>query len=187
MTTVRRVTPPSMPSLNANQRKREQVNACSLVLFLLRKAPFPAFVADGALAGFPHLEIAHARSKLLSEGLSGQPQLGSVMQEPGGRVALQEGTVIIQQVSRGNAIKRSQPVRRSCGHLFCLACFQACVHAPAHAGDLRDLLLHQPPAVAQPAEPVRDAVDGSVAAPAVLEELGVELLSGGVQRKLRDI
>lgn len=95
--------PPSMPSLNADQRKREQANACSLVLFLLCKAPLPAFVADGALAGFPHLEIAHARSKLLGEGLSVQPQLRSVFQKLGGRVALQEGTVIIQQVCRRNA------------------------------------------------------------------------------------
>ena len=73
-----------------DKMRREQAAACSLVLFLLRKAPFPAFVADGALAGFPHLEIALARPKLLGEGLSGQPQLGSVTQELGGRVALQK-------------------------------------------------------------------------------------------------
>lgn len=100
---------------------------------------------------------------------------------------MQESTVIIQQVCRRNAVKRSQLVRRLGGHLFCRPVFKIDVHAPAHACDLRCLLLHQSPAVAQPAEPVRDVVDGSVAAPAVLEELGVELLSRCVQWEAGDI
>ena len=177
-----------MLSLNANpQTDREQAIACSPFLCLSLEILLPAFVADGLFLDLPDLQTSEGDTVPISEGLSAQACPASPCPDAAPLSILKELVELVREVRRRDTEEPGQFVPHFPVEVLGGAFFYGLVCIVAHADPLRHLRLHQPPAVPEPSEPVRDGLNVLIPVILSVEAGGLQNLPRGAQREAMDI
>ena len=177
-----------MLSLNANpQTDREQAIACSPFLCSSLEILLPAFVADGLFLDLPGLQAAEGDAVPISEGLSAQACPASPRPDAIGLSILKKLVELVRKVCRRDAEEPGQSIPHFLLEVLSGALLDGLVCIVAHADPLRYLHLHQPPAVPEPPEPVRDGLNIFIPMILPVEAGSLQDLPRGAQREAMDI
>lgn len=147
----------------------------------------PAFVADGLFLDFPDLKAAEGDAVPISEGLSAQACPASPCPDAAPLSILKELVELVRKVRRRDAEEPGQSVPHFLLEVLGGTFLDGRVCIVAHTDPLRHLRLHQPPAVPEPSEPIRDGLNILIPMILPVEAGGLQDLPRGAQRKAMDI
>lgn len=153
----------------------------SLEIFL------PAFVGDGSFFILPGFQSLEGDPIPLCECLSVQTGLASPGLDAASLSIFTESVELVLKIRCRDSEKSGQPFPHPFPEAPGGAFLDGLVHMVAHADLRRHLLLHQSPAVAQPAEPVRNGLDLLISMILPAEARGLQNLPGSAQGKAMDI
>ena len=155
---------------------------CSSLEILL-----PAFVANGLFLDLPDLQASEGDTVPICEGLSAQACPTSPCPDAVGLSILKELVELVRKVRRRDAEESGQSVPHFLVEVLGGAFLDGLVCIVAHADPLRHLRLHQPPAVPEPPEPVRNGLNIFIPMILPVEAGGLQDLPRGTQWKAMDI
>ena len=177
-----------MLSLNVNpQTDRGQAYACSPFLCLSLEILLPAFITDGLFLDLPDFQTSEGDAVPISEGLSTQACPAPPCPDTIGLSILKELIELVREVPSRDAEESGQSVPHFPVEVLGGTFFDGLVCIAAHADPLRHLRLHQPPAVPEPPEPVRNGLNILIPMILPVEAGGLQNLPRGTQRKAMDI